>query len=113
MVDNVIDNAIKHNQPGGWIGVKTTVDGVAARLVVENGGTVLAQDDVQDLTRPFRRRGTERTGSERGSGLGLSIVEAIAEAHSGTVLLRARQDGGLQVTVVLPLAPTPVEGHPT
>jgi signal transduction histidine kinase len=112
MVDNLIDNAVKHNQPGGWIGVKTTVDGVAARLVVENGGAVLAQHDVRDLTSPFLRLGTERTGSERGSGLGLSIVEAIAEAHSGTVGLRARQDGGLQVTVTLPLAPTSVEGHP-
>jgi hypothetical protein len=113
MVTNVIDNAVKHNQPGGWIRVATTVDGSQARLVVENGGAVLAQDDLTNLARPFRRLGTERTRSEKGSGLGLSIVEAIAESHSGTLHLHARPAGGLEVIVALPLASAPAAGSPT
>jgi signal transduction histidine kinase len=108
MVDNLIDNAVKHNQPQGWIRTHTTTDADHVRLIIDNGGPVLAQSEVDELTRPFRRLGTERTGSDKGSGLGLSIVDAIAEAHHGTVQLHARPDGGLQVTVILPLAPTPI-----
>jgi hypothetical protein len=107
MVDNVIDNAVRHNEPGGWIRVATGADGVAAWLVVESGGAVLDQGQVDRLARPFRRLGADRTGSERGSGLGLSIVAAVAEAHGGALELRARSGGGLRVGIVLPLAAGP------
>ncbi len=72
--------------------------------MVENGGPVLSQRQADELTQPFRRFGADRTGSDQGSGLGLSIVAAIAEAHGGTVDLRARSGGGLRVTIELPVA---------
>jgi signal transduction histidine kinase len=108
MVDNVLDNAIGHNRDGGWISVTTGADGHLARLVVETGGDVLDADQVAQLAQPFRRLGADRTGSDHGSGLGLSIVEAIATAHGGTLGLRARPEGGLRVAIALPLAPA---GH--
>jgi len=104
MVDNVLDNAIGHNRVGGWISVTTAADGRHAHLVVETGGEVLDQEQVSQLTQPFRRLGADRTGSDHGSGLGLSIVEAIATAHGGTLDLRARPEGGLRVSIALPLA---------
>jgi signal transduction histidine kinase len=104
MVDNVIDNAIGHNLDGGWISVATGADGAAALLVVETGGEVLDQRQVDQLAQPFRRLGADRTRSEAGAGLGLSIVAAIAEAHGGTLDLRARPEGGLRVAIGLPLA---------
>jgi signal transduction histidine kinase len=104
MVDNVIDNAIGHNIDGGWIGVSTAADGAVALLVVETGGEVLDQRQVDQLAQPFRRLGADRTRSEAGAGLGLSIVAAIAEAHGGTLDLRARPEGGLRVAIGLPLA---------
>jgi signal transduction histidine kinase len=104
MVENVIENAIDHNQPSGWIRVTSSTDGRIASLVVENGGEILAQDDVDQLAQPFRRLSADRTGSDTGSGLGLSIVGAIAQAHGGTLDLQARSDGGLRVTIELPLA---------
>jgi signal transduction histidine kinase len=103
MADNVVDNAITHNEPGGWIRIRTGVAGTAARLEVENGGPVLDERDVQSLTQPFRRLGTQRTGSDRGSGLGLSIVAAIAEMHGGRVELHALAAGGFGVVIELPL----------
>ncbi|MFI0450094.1 sensor histidine kinase [Actinomadura sp. 6N118] len=109
LVENVIDNAVTHNRPGGWIRVRTAVREDLAELVVENGGPVLAQDDLADLTQPFRRLGADRTGSDRGSGLGLSIVEAIAEVHGGTLGLLALPGGGLRVTVTLPLTHMDIE----
>ena len=104
MVDNVIDNAIGHNERGGWIRVSTETDGPVARLVVETGGHVFDQEQVQCLAQPFQRLGADRTGSDDGAGLGLSIVAAIASAHGGTLDLHARAEGGLRVSVELPLA---------
>jgi signal transduction histidine kinase len=104
MVDNVLDNAIGHNRVGGWISVATGADGRHAHLVVETGGDVLDQEQVSQLAQPFRRLGADRTGSDHGSGLGLSIVEAIATAHGGGLDLRARPEGGLRVSIALPLA---------
>jgi signal transduction histidine kinase len=104
MVENVIDNAVCHNTPGGWIAITTRARGGGARLVVENGGPVLDQQQVAELSQPFRRLEADRIGTDKGSGLGLSIVAAIAEAHGGTLDLRARPGGGLRVRVDLPAA---------
>jgi signal transduction histidine kinase len=118
MVDNVIDNAIVHNEPGGWISavagpVGTGAEGRCARVVVENGGPVLDQVQVAQLAQPFRRlnadgMSTGRIAAGDGSGLGLSIVAAIAAAHGGSLDLSARLDGGLRVVITLPLAPAAV-----
>jgi signal transduction histidine kinase len=104
MVDNVIDNAIGHNLDGGWISVSTGADGAVALLAVETGGEVLDQRHVDQLAQPFQRLGADRTRSQEGAGLGLSIVAAIADAHGGTLDLRARPEGGLRVAIGLPLA---------
>jgi signal transduction histidine kinase len=104
MVENVIDNAVCHNYPGGWIAITTRASGGGVRLVVENGGQVLEQQQVAELSQPFRRLEADRIGTDKGSGLGLSIVAAIAEAHGGTLDLRARPGGGLRVCVDLPAA---------
>jgi hypothetical protein len=102
LAENLIGNAVCYNTDGGWIRIATQTDGDRASLVVENGGQVLHQRQVDELAQPFRRLGADRTGSDQGSGLGLSIVAAIAEAHGGTLHLQARDEGGLRVCVELP-----------
>ena len=104
MAENVIGNAIVHNPEGGWISVVTGGGGRFARLVVENGGEVLDARQVAQLGQPFRRLGADRTGSDTGSGRGLSIGAAIASAPGGTLDLQARPGGGLRVGITLPLA---------
>jgi signal transduction histidine kinase len=109
LVENLVDNAIRHNDHGGWIQVDTSCsegdEGVGTiRLVVETGGPVLEQSDVDRLGRPFQRIGADRVGSEAGTGLGLSIVSGIAAAHGGRLELRAGLGGGLRATVTLPAA---------
>ena len=102
LAGNLVDNAIRYNQPGGWVEVTTSTEGPSARLIVENTGRTLDPDEVRQLDRPFRRGGTERTCSDGGVGLGLSIVAAITAAHHGTVDLQGRPGGGLRVVVTLP-----------
>ncbi|MGH9090111.1 MAG: sensor histidine kinase [Acidimicrobiales bacterium] len=104
---NLIDNAIRYNEPGGWVQVATTAEGPCATLIVENSGPVLDPAEVGHLGRPFRRAGAERTGQDGGVGLGLSIVAAIAVAHHGTVDIEARPEGGLRVAVTLPRPSSP------
>jgi signal transduction histidine kinase len=107
MADNVIDNAIIHNQDGGWIRVATKTEDALAQLIVETGGPILDPVRVARLAEPFQRLAADRTGSETGSGLGLSIVAAIVDAHGGRLDLHARHEGGLRVIVCLPAAPAP------
>jgi signal transduction histidine kinase len=102
MVDNLIDNAIRHNDPGGWLNVHGHAEQRAATLVIENGGPRLQADDVRRVAQPFARLGPDRVASENGVGLGLSIVAAIATAHAGRLDLEARPDGGLRAQVTLP-----------
>jgi signal transduction histidine kinase len=111
-VENLIDNAVGHNQTGGWIRVATASEGANASLVVENGGPLLDPREVAELTRPFRRIGAARTGSDRGAGLGLAIVSSIVEAHGGSLELEALGGGGLRVAVTLPHAPRTAAGTP-
>jgi signal transduction histidine kinase len=105
LVGNLVDNAVGHNTPDGWIAVSASTDDTGSVLVVESGGPVLDQREVDRLAQPFARLGAERTGS---SGLGLSIVAAVAAAHGGGLALLARPSGGLRVSVRLPSATAPV-----
>jgi signal transduction histidine kinase len=72
-------------------------------LVVANGGPVIDPAEAMSLTEPFRR--LTRDGG--GFGLGLSIVRSVAEAHGGSVVVRAPESGGLEVTVELRALPAP------
>jgi len=105
MVENLVDNAVRHNVPGGLINVTCDADRDTARLVIESAGSVLDQTAVAQLSEPFGRLGAERTGSQNGHGLGLSIVAAIGAAHGGEFRLYAREQGGLGAVITLPAAP--------
>jgi signal transduction histidine kinase len=99
---------VRYNSLGGRLWVRTGCDAAHAWLVVGNTGFEVPPGDVPAMFEPFRRGGRERTGA-RGSGLGLSIVRAVCDAHGGSVGAVPREEGGLEVTVRLPLAAlTPV-----
>jgi signal transduction histidine kinase len=93
LVANLLENAVRHNEPGGSVEV-TTGDGF---LRVVNGGRKVAEDDLARLTEPFER--LDRASDRPGTGLGLSIVRAVAEAHGGRLAIEARPEGGLDVRV--------------
>jgi len=100
---NLVDNAVRHNVPGGWVRVALEAEPEAAvvRLVVENGGDPIPDASAARLVEPFQRLARRGDGPP-GAGLGLSIVRAVAIAHGGGVEVRSRPGGGLTVTVRLP-----------
>jgi signal transduction histidine kinase len=112
LVANLLDNAVRHNRPAGFIHLITEADGASARLIVENSGPVISPREVTRLLEPFHRDGAERTSSSGGVGLGLPIVSAIAAAHDGAVTLSARPGGGLTAAVEFPITKATTGGRP-
>ncbi|MCT9932639.1 ATP-binding protein [Planotetraspora sp. A-T 1434] len=103
LVANLLDNAMRHNVPGGWVKVATAVQSGRPTLRISNSGPVIPPDRVHMLLQPFQRLEGGRRASGDGLGLGLSIVAAIVEAHHGTLETRPLPKGGLEVTVALPV----------
>ncbi|MCU1484408.1 MAG: integral rane sensor signal transduction histidine kinase [Actinomycetia bacterium] len=101
---NLIDNACRHNVPGGWVAAVTRLEGGQAVLEVSNGGPNIDPAVVETLFEPFRRLSPDRTGGDSSAGLGLSIVRAVARAHGGDASADALSTGGLRVEVRLPAA---------
>ncbi len=106
LAGNLIENAVRYNYGNGRLWVSTGSDREFSWLTVGNTGFEVSSYDVPKLFEPFRRGGRDRTGSTRGSGLGLSIVRAATDAHGGTVSAAALPGGGLEVTITLPAATT-------
>ena len=104
MVENVIENAIGHNQPDGWLRVCTAVEGTRAQLVVENGGERLDPDDVKELSRPFRRAGAERPARTAAPAWGWRSSPRSPRFTAARSTSPRVSEGGLRVAIGLPLA---------
>ncbi|MER5444991.1 HAMP domain-containing sensor histidine kinase [Streptomyces sp. NPDC002766] len=101
---NLVQNAVRYNvSEDGWVEVTTEVQHGQAVLVVSNTGPVVPAYEIDNLFEPFRRLRTERTGSDKGVGLGLSIVRSVARAHGGHISAQPREGGGLVMRVALPI----------
>jgi signal transduction histidine kinase len=99
LVANLVENAIRHNEPGGRVRVTAR----PGRIAVENTGPPISPEDVHRLAEPFERLHRDCDGP--GAGLGLSIVRAVADAHGAQLMLRPRAGGGLVVEVEFPSDP--------
>ncbi len=104
LIANLAENALRYNAPGGWAEMLTSTRDGRAVVTVRNTGPAIPPGEVGRLFQPFQRLGTERTQRAGGHGLGLAIVSAIADAHGASVTARAREGGGLDVTVSFPAA---------
>jgi len=101
MIANLVDNAVRHNEPGGWIRLRTGTSDAGVYLEIANSGPFIPDDAVPSLFEPFRRL-QARTGVRDGVGLGLSIARSVVTAHRATVTARSQPAGGLDISVVIP-----------
>jgi signal transduction histidine kinase len=106
LVANLVENAVRYNEPDGWVSAWTGQRDGLPTIEVTNVGPVLEAAQVDELVKPFYRGGENGNGNANaaGLGLGLSIVQAIAEAHGAALRTEARTEGGLRVTVAFPAA---------
>ena len=101
LIANLVSNAVKYNEPGGWVDVEVTGGPV---IVVSNSGEPVPAEAVPMLFEPFKRLGADRvrTAGRGGVGLGLAIVRSIVLAHQGTIRARPQPAGGLKIEIALP-----------
>jgi signal transduction histidine kinase len=102
LVANLVDNALSYNVPAGRVEVATGTAGARSFLSVTNTGPPVPPEMVDRLLSPFQR--LDRTADDGHHGLGLSIVQSIAVAHSADLSVRARPAGGLVIRVLFPAA---------
>jgi cell cycle sensor histidine kinase DivJ len=103
MLINVISNAIKFTDPGGWVRVTARrVDGNVEFSVADNG-IGIADADLPKLGKPFVQANNSYDRSYDGAGLGLSVVKGLARLHGGSLELRSKLGEGTIATIVLPL----------
>jgi signal transduction histidine kinase len=105
MIANLVENAARHNDPGGWIGIRTIQHADSAVFEIANTGPNIPAEQIPTLFEPFARA-KQRLNPTDGVGLGLSIASAIAGAHNATITARPRPGGGLEMSVVIPTNPT-------
>jgi signal transduction histidine kinase len=106
LIANLLDNAVHHNIPEGYVEITTGIRQEHAFLAVANSGLTIPPEEVPRLLQPFQRLGGARTTHASGSGLGLAIVDAIAAAHRATLSAQPRPGGGLTVEVTFPPHPS-------
>jgi signal transduction histidine kinase len=102
LVANLISNAIRHNILDGRLEVATRTDAGCALLTVANTGPLIPRGELPRLFEPFERLGSQPQPRADGVGLGLTIVQSIADAHNATVAAHAQATGGLAIEIRFP-----------
>ena len=102
MVRNVLDNAIKYTPSGGKVYVELDRSGEEVLLRVSDTGIGIPANALPNIFDRFYRVDQARTREEGGSGLGLSIVKQIIEAHGGRVSVQSEVGAGTVLTLIVP-----------
>ena len=110
-VENVIRNAVRYTAPGTSVEVSLQWKLDTAELTVRDHGPGVPEPDLRHIFEPFYRVSEARDRASGGAGLGLSIADRTVKLHGGTIAAR-NVEGGLLVTIHLPLAPTSGNGQP-
>jgi len=111
-LDALLENAVAHTTPGDHIEVSARLDDGGVVLAVADSGCGIRDADLRRIFQRFARAEPRRSRSSGGLGLGLAIVQAIAEAHGGSVRVQSTFGHGSEFEVHLPLAPAAAAARP-
>lgn len=98
---NLVENAIKASQPGGEIRLTARSENEGMSFEVTDSGSGIDQDDIERVTQPFYMADKARSRAQSGAGLGLTLCEAIAQAHGGHMQIFSQPGKGTRVKVIL------------
>lgn len=100
---NLLSNAVKFTPQGGAVVVMTRMRGDDLVLAVGDSGVGISADEAERLGQPYQQSASADRAASRGTGLGLSLVRALAELHGGTMEIASRPGEGTTVTITLPI----------
>jgi two-component system sensor histidine kinase BaeS len=113
LLSNLLENSLRYTRAPGQVHVHWRTQGDTVHLTVEDSAPGVTAVQLDQLFDPLFRVDSARTRTgQHGSGLGLSIVRAITQAHRGMVAASASRLGGLAIQVSLPLQPRPLDHSP-
>ena len=104
-IANLVDNAIKYTPGGGHVMIKAFQRYQQACITVSDNGIGIPPEELSQIWNRLYRG--DKSRSQRGLGLGLCVVKAIAQAHKGEVAVASQPDSGSQFSLSLPLAVSP------
>ena len=108
VLGNLVDNALRHTEPGGRVVLAGQASGSAVRLAVTDTGEGIEARHLPHVFERFYRAESARDRTSGGSGIGLAITKALVEAHGGTIVATSAGPGaGSRFEITLPLAVTP------
>lgn len=102
-VSNLIENAIKYNDPGGWVRVSINADYKYLFVKVSDSGIGIPQEYIEHVFERFFRVDKARSRGTGGTGLGLAITKSVVLMHKGTIKLYSKENEGSTFTIRLPL----------
>lgn len=102
--ENLVTNAIKYGESGGWLGIRARPVGREIHVTVADRGIGIAAAEQTRIFEPFYRTPDVIAARIQGTGLGLSLVQRIVRAHGGSITVRSEPGSGSEFTVALPVA---------
>ncbi len=103
VVQNLLENAVRHTPRGGEVGVTLRADATGVHMRVSDTGSGIAPEDLPHIFDHFYRADRSRARSSGGTGLGLAIVKSLVEAHQGRVTVESAPGAGSVFAITLPV----------
>lgn len=102
-IDNLLSNAIKYSPPASLITVSLAKVKAGAKLTIKDQGPGIGSEQRNKLFGEFSRLGSQPTGGEKSTGLGLAITKKIIDSHGGTIAVADNNGGGSAFSITLPM----------
>jgi signal transduction histidine kinase len=109
-VQNLVANALKYGQSGNWLSVRAESASNHVNLIVEDHGSGIAAADLPHIFEPFYRASSVVEAQIKGSGLGLSLVKQIVEAHGATITVNSVAKRGTLFKISFPVPDAVTDG---
>lgn len=103
IIENLCNNAVKYGANNTPIIIKVGINQEKTIITVNNRGDLIGPEDQKTLFQPYQRTDSARKSSQKGWGLGLSLVRAVSEAHGGRVEVSSTNKEGTTFSVILPI----------
>jgi signal transduction histidine kinase len=104
----LVDNAIRHNTPGGWVKLSAKRIQNQVQIEVADSGKGIPAEHLERVFERFYKVEDGTRSAQKGSGLGLSIARGLVEAHRGRIKLTSKPGSGTRATIILPIGSLPV-----